>query len=173
LDWPDEKIAPSLKVELGDGTCGETTIESRGSIYENDHVRVARDVPPETGDAHEPIGSRATSGRRVQFVTVERNIRPEVLDWGGSGRPVARLARPGNTAHVFDGFAEKLTNSCHVYGITRRDMGHPVVPIRNTLKSVSQTTSWQLYGQLDCAQATAGQKRRKKSYTQLVHTSPW
>src|SRR5215471_5029605 len=33
------------------------------------------------------------------------------------------LAGSGNSAHVFDGFAEKLTNRSHVYGITRRGYG--------------------------------------------------
>jgi pimeloyl-ACP methyl ester carboxylesterase len=46
----------------------------------------------------------------------------EVLDWGGSGRPVVLLAGGGNTAHVFDAFAPKLTAN-HVYGITRRGFG--------------------------------------------------
>jgi len=47
----------------------------------------------------------------------------EVLDWGGSGRPINLLAGGGNTAHVFDDFAPKLTAHCHVYGITRRGFG--------------------------------------------------
>ena len=68
-------------------------------------------------DWHDP------SKHRVQLVTVEEGIRLEVLDWGGSGRPVVLLAGLGFTAHVFDGFAEKLTNSYHVYGITRRGYG--------------------------------------------------
>jgi len=59
----------------------------------------------------------------VQFVTVEEGVRLEVLDWGGTGRPVVLLAGLGFTAHVFDGFAEKLTESYHVYGITRRGYG--------------------------------------------------
>jgi non-heme chloroperoxidase len=63
------------------------------------------------------------SKHRLQFVTVEDGVRLEVLDWGGSGRPVVLLAGSGNTAHVFDGFAEKLTDSYHVYGITRRGYG--------------------------------------------------
>jgi len=50
-------------------------------------------------------------------------VRLEVLDWGGSGRPVVLLAGSGNTAHVFDDFAPKLTGFCHVYGITRRGYG--------------------------------------------------
>ncbi len=63
------------------------------------------------------------SQHKVQFVTVEENVQLEVLDWGGTGRPVVLLAGRGFTAHVFDGFAEKLTNSYHVYGITRRGFG--------------------------------------------------
>jgi pimeloyl-ACP methyl ester carboxylesterase len=47
----------------------------------------------------------------------------EVLDWGGSGRSIVLLAGGGNTAHVFDDFAPKLTDSYHVYGITRRGFG--------------------------------------------------
>jgi pimeloyl-ACP methyl ester carboxylesterase len=56
----------------------------------------------------------------VQFVTVEEGVRLEVLDWGGSGRSIVLLAGLGFTAHVFDRFAERLTDSYHVYGITRR-----------------------------------------------------
>ena len=56
-------------------------------------------------------------------MTVEDGVRLEVLDWGGTGRPVVLLAGLGFTAHVFDGFAEKLTDSYHVYGITRRGYG--------------------------------------------------
>jgi len=63
------------------------------------------------------------SAHRVQFVTVEPGVKLEVLDWGGTGRPVVLLAGLGMTAHVFDGFAEKLAQSCHVYGITRRGYG--------------------------------------------------
>jgi non-heme chloroperoxidase len=63
------------------------------------------------------------STHKVQFVTVEEGVRLEVLDWGGSGRPLVLLAGLGFSAHVFDGFAEKLTDSYHVYGITRRGYG--------------------------------------------------
>jgi len=47
----------------------------------------------------------------------------EVLDWGGSGRPLVLLAGSGNTAHVFDDFAPKLTPNFHVCGVTRRGFG--------------------------------------------------
>ena len=53
----------------------------------------------------------------------DKNVRLEVLDWGGSGRPLVLLAGGGDTAHVFDDFAPKLTPSFHVYGITRRGFG--------------------------------------------------
>ena len=63
------------------------------------------------------------SPHTVQFVTVDENVNLEVLDWGGSGRPLVLLAGLGNTAHVFDDFAPKLTPEYHVYGIARRGYG--------------------------------------------------
>jgi non-heme chloroperoxidase len=64
-----------------------------------------------------------SSPHTTRFVTVEKSVRLEVLDWGGSGRPLVLLAGGGDTAHVFDNFAPKLTPSFHVYGITRRGFG--------------------------------------------------
>ena len=63
------------------------------------------------------------SPHKIKFVTVDDGVPLEVLDWGGSGRPVVLLAGGGNTAHVFDEFAPKLTANFHVYGITRRGFG--------------------------------------------------
>jgi len=63
------------------------------------------------------------SPHAVRFVVVEAGIKVEVLDWGGSGRPVVFLAGLGGTAHVFDWLAPKLTPEYHVYGITRRGYG--------------------------------------------------
>jgi non-heme chloroperoxidase len=60
---------------------------------------------------------------KVQFVAVEQGVRLEVLDWGGSGRPLIFLAGSGDTAHSFDSFAPKFTTQNHVYGITRRGSG--------------------------------------------------
>lgn len=59
----------------------------------------------------------------IRFVNVDRNVRLEVLDWGGSGRAIILLAGGGDTAHVFDEFALHLTARYHVYGITRRGFG--------------------------------------------------
>ena len=64
-----------------------------------------------------------SSPHTTRFVTVEKGVRLEVLDWGGSGKSLILLAGGGNTAHVFDDFAPKLTARYHVYGITRRGFG--------------------------------------------------
>jgi non-heme chloroperoxidase len=69
-----------------------------------------------------------SSPHSVQFITVEPNVKLEVLDWGGTGRPLVFLAGLGNTAHAFDKFAPKLTATYHVYGITRRGFGLSSAP---------------------------------------------
>jgi hypothetical protein len=51
------------------------------------------------------------SPHRTLFVTVEDGVKLEVLDWGGSGRPLVLLAASGWTAHVFD----DLLPGCHNY----------------------------------------------------------
>lgn len=60
---------------------------------------------------------------KAQYVEVEPGVRLEVLDWGGHGRSVVLLAGGGDTAHVYDTFAPKLTGEYHVFGITRRGFG--------------------------------------------------
>jgi pimeloyl-ACP methyl ester carboxylesterase len=65
---------------------------------------------------------------KVDFVTVEPEVKLEVLDWGGAGRPLILLAGLGNTAHDFDKFAPKLIGAYHVYGITRRGYGASSAP---------------------------------------------
>jgi non-heme chloroperoxidase len=81
-------------------------------------------------------GPRDESPHTVHFVTVESNIKLEVLDWGGSGRAIVLLAGLGNTAHVFDDFAPKLTGTYHVYGVTRRGFGNSSSP-RGTRENYS------------------------------------
>jgi non-heme chloroperoxidase len=68
------------------------------------------------------------SPHTVHFVKADSNVKVEVLDWGGSGRAVVLLARLGDTAHVYDEFATKLTGTYHVYGVTRRGFGASSVP---------------------------------------------
>jgi pimeloyl-ACP methyl ester carboxylesterase len=69
-----------------------------------------------------------SSPHSVHFIAVDDNVKLEVLDWEGSGRPLVLLAGLGDTAHVFDRFAPKLTTTYHVYGITRRGFGASSVP---------------------------------------------
>jgi pimeloyl-ACP methyl ester carboxylesterase len=71
---------------------------------------------------------RDPSPHRVSMVEVEKDIRLEVLDWGGRGRPLVLLAGLGNTAHVFDDFAQTLAREYRVVGITRRGYGASSVP---------------------------------------------
>lgn len=68
------------------------------------------------------------SPHKIQFITVEKDVQLEVLDWGGSGRPIVLLAGLGNTAHIYDDFAQKLTKDYHVFGITRRGFGASSMP---------------------------------------------
>ena len=43
-----------------------------------------------------------TTKHTVQFVSVEENVKLEVLDWGGSGQPMIFLAGMGDTAQYTD-----------------------------------------------------------------------
>lgn len=70
---------------------------------------------------------RDPSPHQIRFVTVDSSIRLEVLDWGGSGRPVLFVGCY-LTGHVYDDIAPKLTDRFHVYAVTRRGIGasdHP------------------------------------------------
>ncbi|HXW72487.1 MAG TPA: ATP-dependent Clp protease adaptor ClpS [Methylocella sp.] len=68
------------------------------------------------------------SEQSVTFVTVDDNVKLEVLYWGGAGRPLIFLAGLGNDAHVFDKFASNFTSNYQVYGITRRGFGASSAP---------------------------------------------
>jgi len=70
-----------------------------------------------------------TSSHTGRLVTVDKDVKLEVLDWGGTGRPMIFLAGLGNDAHVFDSFAPKFIAHFHVYGITRRGFGASSKPI--------------------------------------------
>jgi pimeloyl-ACP methyl ester carboxylesterase len=55
-------------------------------------------------------------------------VKLEVLDWGGTARPLVFVAGLGFTAHEFDDFAPKFAGDFHVYGITRRGFGTSSAP---------------------------------------------
>src|SRR3989454_10078333 len=73
--------------------------------------------------SQQPPAWKDPSPHITQFVTVDKNVRLEVLDWGGSGRPLVLLAGGGDTAHGFYGFSPQITPRFSVYGITRRGFG--------------------------------------------------
>jgi non-heme chloroperoxidase len=71
------------------------------------------------------------SGRQISAyhtVTVDKDVKLEVLDWGGAGWPLVLLAGNGNDAHIFDSFVTSLTPTYDVYGITRRGFGGSSAP---------------------------------------------
>ena len=80
------------------------------------------------GRAQVVASTRDPSPHSARFVAVEANAQVEVLEWGGSGRPLVLLAGAGNTAHVFDEFAPRLASVGRVYGITRRGYGVSSAP---------------------------------------------
>lgn len=70
-----------------------------------------------------PFGWHDPSPHRQIFIETAPGVKLEVLDWGGMGDSILLLAGHGDTAHVFDDFAPRLTPSFHVFGMTRRGFG--------------------------------------------------
>ena len=86
-------------------------------------------LPPLVSSATTDLQSiwRDPSPHRVMFVGVDEGVRLEVLDWGGSGRPIVYLTGLGDSAHAFDNIAPKLAGRYHVYAISRRGHGASTV----------------------------------------------
>jgi pimeloyl-ACP methyl ester carboxylesterase len=81
-----------------------------------------------TSVSSQQIEWRDPSPHMVKFVTVEEDVKLEVLDWGGSGPALVLLAGLGDTAHVFDDFAPTLAARHRVMAITRRAHGRSSTP---------------------------------------------
>src|ERR1700692_3874683 len=113
-----------LKVSLdGIRATYEAKISADGSTIEGTYKQ-GKPLPLELKRAtKETAWSTDATSHTVQFVTVDTDVKLEVLDWGGTGRPLVFLTGLGNNAHVFDKFASKFIGSYHVYGITRRGYG--------------------------------------------------
>ena len=78
-------------------------------------------------DSQSHIAQRK-SPRTVRMIPVDKDVQLEVLDWGGTGRPLVLLTGLGNNARVYDKFARELTANYRVYGITRRGFGASSAP---------------------------------------------
>lgn len=67
------------------------------------------------------------SAKHVRFVTVpghtNRDIRLEVVDWGGHGPALVLLAGLGESGHVYNDLAPRLTDRFRVVAPTRRGHG--------------------------------------------------
>ena len=95
-------------------------------------LHIGRELPLELARATPATFWPHASPHSAQFVTVDQDVKLEVLYWGGPSGPQARtlvmLTGNGNTAHVFDQFVQKLTPLYHVYGVTRRGFGASSAP---------------------------------------------
>lgn len=74
------------------------------------------------------VSAQSSTRPSVRFIEVDRDVKLQVVDWGGSGRPIVLLAGLGVTARDFDGFAQALTSAYHVVGITRRGFAPSSIP---------------------------------------------
>jgi pimeloyl-ACP methyl ester carboxylesterase len=98
----------------GDHAAGAQATEGAAAVIATDAATVLVELQAEDAAPKPPM---------VRLVPVAPNVKLEVLDWGGTGRPVVLLTGLGGTAHDFDEFARKLTGNYRVYGITRRGFG--------------------------------------------------
>jgi non-heme chloroperoxidase len=69
-----------------------------------------------------------TSRHRERFVNGSGDVRLQVLDWGGGGPLLLFVPGLGQTAHIFDGLAPRMTDRYHVVGLTRRGHGRSDAP---------------------------------------------
>jgi pimeloyl-ACP methyl ester carboxylesterase len=76
-------------------------------------------------------GTMDSTPHTVRMIAADKDVTLEVLDWGGTGRPLVLLTGLGDNGHVFDKFAAKLTRKYHVYGITRRGFEASSKPVPN------------------------------------------
>lgn len=67
------------------------------------------------------------SAKHVRFVAVpghaKADVRLEVLDWGGHGPALVLLAGLGESGHIYNDFAPRLTDRFRVIALTRRGHG--------------------------------------------------
>jgi non-heme chloroperoxidase len=106
-----------------EGTLTEDWTAFKGTLTQGSPLRFNMEHATEESSWR---GDRAPHA--IQFISVDDNVKLEVVDYGGSGRTLILLAGGNNTAHSFDKFAPKLTGAYRVYGITRRGSGASSAP---------------------------------------------
>jgi non-heme chloroperoxidase len=134
-DWGSGNMANTASLE---GNAFKFTVDGLKASYEGTLSADGNSItgtfsqgaslPLDLARATKETAWRDPAPHADQFITVDKDVRLEVLDFGGSGPPLVLLAGLGNTAHIFDRFAPKLTDQFHVYAITRRGFGASSMP---------------------------------------------
>jgi len=75
-----------------------------------------------------PVALHMLQPTRDLYIDVAEGVKDEVLDWGGSGRPMVLLAGQGVTARGWRSIIPDLVTKYHVYSITRRGYGNSSKP---------------------------------------------
>ncbi len=75
-----------------------------------------------------PVTLHMLQPKRDLYVEVADGVKDEVLDWGGTGRPMVLLAGQGVTARGWRAIIPALVAKYHVYSITRRGYGNSSNP---------------------------------------------
>jgi non-heme chloroperoxidase len=75
-----------------------------------------------------PVTLHMLQPTRDLYIDVADGVKDEVLDWGGSGRPMVLLAGQGVTARGWRPVIPDLVTKYHVYSITRRGYGNSGKP---------------------------------------------
>ena len=115
FEGPTIKLAFDRIRAIYEGTLTESKNSFKGTLTQGSAMPLDLELATE-----ESSWRRDRTPHQIQFVTVEDNVKLEIVDWGGSGRALILLAGGNNNAHSFDKFAPKLTTAYRVYGITRR-----------------------------------------------------
>jgi pimeloyl-ACP methyl ester carboxylesterase len=94
------------------------------------------------------------SAKHVRFIAVpgsaDGGIRLEVIDWGGHGPPLVLLAGLGESGHIYNDFAPRLTDRFRVFALTRR--GHGLSSRADTSTYVLDTLAADIGAVLDSLQ---------------------
>ena len=75
-----------------------------------------------------PVTPNMLQPARDLYIGVVNGVKDEVLDWGGTGRPMVLLAGQGVTARGWRSIIPDLVTKYHVYSITRRGYGNSSKP---------------------------------------------
>jgi non-heme chloroperoxidase len=116
-------------------TCTSFYILYKGRLNADKNVTAGTSAQGETNPLAFQRATKKTAKQRdstphtISFITVEKDVKLEVIDWGGTGEAMVFLTGLGNDAHIFDTFAPKFAAKYHVYGVTRRGFGASSSPI--------------------------------------------